>query len=145
MSCKWHACKEKFAPYTYALLRIVVGLILVAHGFGKVTDLPKWTQQLTDMGFSMPQVNAYLSVAGEFLGGLGLLVGLFTPIAAFGAACVMAAAIFCVHFSHGLFLQNGGFEYPLVLFAAALFFMTHGGGKLSLDALWCKHQGECAK
>jgi len=144
MSYKWHACQEKLAPCFYALFRIVIGIILVAHGWGKASDIPNWIQQLTSMGFPMPEVNAYLSVAGEFLGGLGLLVGLFTPLAAFGVACVMATAILKVHLPNGL-IGDGSFEYPLTLFMAALFFMTHGGGKFSVDALWCKHQGECSK
>jgi putative oxidoreductase len=63
------------------------------------------------------------------------LIGLLTPIAAFGVACVMAVAILAVHGSNGLFAQDNGFEYPLTLFATAVFFLLRGPGPLSADAL----------
>jgi hypothetical protein len=48
----------------------------------------------------------------------------------------MTTAIATVHISHGLFAQNNGFEYPLMLWATAVFFMLRGAGPISIDALW---------
>jgi hypothetical protein len=76
-----------------------------------------------------------LAIVGELFGGLGLVVGLLTPIAAFGVACTMTVAIAAVHLQHGLFAANGGFEFPLVLLASALWFMAAGPGPWSVDAL----------
>lgn len=117
------------------VLRVVVGVVMAAHGLQKVMDPSQFQGHLTQMGFPMPSVLTYLTIAGELFGGLGLIVGLLTPIAAFGVACVMGVAVLAVHLKHGLFAANGGFEYPLVLLASALWFMAAGAGPWSVDAL----------
>jgi putative oxidoreductase len=120
----------------HSALRIVVGVIMVAHGLQKAADPAQFQQSLTGMGFPLPGLMAYLAIAGELLGGLGLVVGLLTPIAAFGVAATLLVAILAVHLKHGLFAANGGFEYPLTLLCSALWFMAAGAGPYSLDALW---------
>jgi putative oxidoreductase len=117
------------------VLRVVVGVIMAAHGLQKVMDPSQFQANLAHMGFPMPSVMAYLTIAGELFGGIGLALGLLTPIAAFGVACVMTVAITVVHLKHGLFAANGGFEYPLVLLASSLWFMAAGAGPWSLDGL----------
>jgi putative oxidoreductase len=131
------AMQEGLRNFTFAALRVTSGIILAAHGWLKLTDVPSWQEQLQSLGVGAPHVLAYLAVAGEFLGGLGLIVGLLTPVAALGTACTSAAAIVLVHLGHGLFASQGGFEFPLTLLMVSLFFMAHGGGAWSLDAgLW---------
>ena len=122
-------------PHALALtfLRLVTGAILAAHGLLKLSDFPSWQAQVTQLGIPLPEVAAPLAVAGEFLGGLGLMVGLFTRVAAFGGVCVMAVAIAYVHARAGLFMRNGGFEFPLMLGAASALFAVVGGGRISLD------------
>jgi putative oxidoreductase len=117
------------------VLRVIVGVVMAAHGLQKVMDPSQFQGHLTQMGFPAPGVMTYLAIAGELFGGLGLVVGLLTPIAAFGVACTMTVAIATVHLKHGLFAANGGFELPLVLLASALWFMAAGAGPWSLDAL----------
>jgi putative oxidoreductase len=117
------------------LLRVVVGVVMAAHGLQKVMDPSQFQGHLTQMGFPIPGVLTYLTIAGELFGGIGLALGLLTPIAAFGVACVMTVAIATVHLKHGLFAANGGFEYPLVLLASSLWFMAAGAGPWSLDGL----------
>jgi putative oxidoreductase len=116
------------------LLRLVVGIIFIAHGWGKVVDVPGTVQQLASLGIPEPHVMVYVAIAGEFFGGLGLLIGFLTRIAALGTLCTMLVAIASVHLGHGLFAKNGGYEYPLVLALISLFFVTHGAGALSVDA-----------
>jgi len=120
----------------HTVLRVVVGGIMAAHGLQKAVDPAQFQHHLETMGFPLPGLFAYLAIAGELLGGAGLVVGLLTPIAAFGVASTMLVAIFGVHFKHGLFAANGGFEYPLTLLCSALWFMAAGAGPYSLDALW---------
>lgn len=120
---------------TVTLLRIGTGLILAVHGAMKAMDVPGTAQGFAQLGIPYPQYAVYLAIAGELLGGLGLLVGLLTRVAAFGALCSMGVAIFFAHWGHGLLLKSGGFEYPLVLALVSLFFITHGAGPVSLDAL----------
>jgi putative oxidoreductase len=119
---------------SFTLLRVVVGVIMVAHGWQKLTALHSTQEAFAGMGIPAPNISAYLAIAGELFGGLGLLVGLLTPVAALGVGCVMVVAIAMVHWSHGLMAQNNGFEYPLTLLVAAVFFVIHGGGPFSLDA-----------
>lgn len=125
----------------YTLLRVVVGVIMVAHGAQKVTRVSAFEDRVADLGFPLPEVFARLAIAGELLGGAGLLVGFLTPIAAFGALAVMVSAIVTVHLDHGLFAERGGFEYPLVLASAALMFMLNGAGAYSVDAVVAKNRG----
>jgi putative oxidoreductase len=117
------------------LLRVIVGVIMVAHGLQKLAGFSEWQANVAKMGLPLPEVSAALALAGELAGGMGLLLGFITPIAAFGVSCTMAVAILTVHASHGLFAKDGGFEYPLTLLATALFFMLRGPGPYSLDAL----------
>ncbi|HKP62414.1 MAG TPA: DoxX family protein [Polyangiales bacterium] len=120
----------------HTLLRVVVGGIMAAHGFQKLLDPAQFQHHLTSMGFPVPGLMTYLAIAGELLGGLGLVVGLLTPIAAFGVASTLLVAVIVVHLKHGLFAANGGFEYPLMLVCTALWFMSAGAGPYSLDAVW---------
>lgn len=116
------------------LLRVVVGIVATVHGYQKLQDIDGWQNSVEQMGMPLPAAFALLAIAGEFLGGLGLIVGLLTRIAAFGFFCTMATAIYLVHLPHGLLASNNGFEYPLTLLCAALFFIASGAGPISLDA-----------
>jgi putative oxidoreductase len=120
------------------LLRVVVGVIMAAHGWQKMMDFGAWQSQVASLGIPMPEIAAPLALAAELLGGLGLIFGLFTRLAAFGVFCNMAVAIATVHLHKGLFAKDGGFEFPLVLAAAAVFFIATGPGPLSLEAFMRK-------
>ncbi len=96
------------------------------------------------MGFFTQQMHvpapfAFLAICAEFFGGLGLLVGLLSRIAAFGIACNMLVAIATVHVHNGLFMnwtgqQKGeGFEYHLLALALLLIVLVKGAGALSID------------
>ena len=116
------------------VLRLVVGVIMAVHGFQKLQDIQGFQETVGHLGMPMPALFGLLAIAGEFLGGLGLIVGLFTRVAAFGAFCTMAFAIVLVHLPHGLLAKNNGFEYPLTLLCTAFLFIANGAGPLSLDA-----------
>lgn len=116
------------------LLRVVVGVIMVVHGFNKVVDPTHFQAAVTKLGFPAPTLFAYLAIAAELLGGLGLIAGFLTRVSAFGVAATMLVAVVGVHLKNGLLAANGGFEYPLVLMCTALWFMAAGPGPYSLDA-----------
>jgi putative oxidoreductase len=130
--------EEPYQPVATTLgqtiLRVALGVILAAHGWMKLMDYGAWQGQVEKLGIPVPEIMAPLALAGELLGGLGLAFGLLTRVAAFGAFCVMAVAITTVHLKNGLFAQNGGFEFPLILAASAVFFLAAGPGPVSLDA-----------
>ena len=87
----------------------------------------------------IPAPLAYLAIAAEFFGGLGLIVGFLARVAAVGVAVTMAVAMVKVHLQHGFFLnwfgdkQGHGFEYHLLALALALVVIVHGAGAFSLD------------
>lgn len=127
--------REKITPIALTILRLVVGLIMVVHGWQKFENIEGFQNVLVNLGIPFPALNAYLAIAGELLGGLGLMVGLLTPIASFGIVATMSVAVFHVHWANGLLAKNNGFEFPLVLLCAGLFFMFNGAGCISIDGL----------
>lgn len=78
---------------------------------------------------------ALLAGGAEFFGGLALVLGLLVRPAAASLSFAMLVAIFAVHFSKGFFLDKGGYEYALALFAASLSLLISGGGRYAVDAL----------
>ena len=120
-------------------LRLPVGLIFIAHGAQKLFGwfgghgLEGTGQFFGSMGLHPGYVMALLAGSAEFFGGLALTVGLLVRPAAAALAFAMLVAILTVHLSHGFFLDQGGYEYALALWAAALSLLFSGGGRWSLD------------
>jgi putative oxidoreductase len=108
---------------------------MTMHGALKLSDWQAWSGTVAQLGIPFPTVAAWLAIAGELAGGIGLIVGFLTPIAALGVLCTMLAAIFTVHWGHGLLAQNNGSELPLTIALVAGFFMIRGAGPFSIDAL----------
>src|SRR5690606_18946115 len=77
---------------------------------------------------------AWVSALGEFVGGLLLVLGLFTPVAAVAISVSMLVATIKVHWPNGVWVTEGGFEYALVLMANVVLFGLVGPGLYSLDA-----------
>ncbi len=128
-----------FASVAYAALRITTGVILAAHGFNKLLDFPAWTEsvrslKLFGMGIPLPTTMAALSLLVEFGGGIALILGLFTRLASLGVFVNMLVAILTVHAGHGLYAQNGGYEFPLLLLMASVLFFADGSGRYGIDS-----------
>lgn len=115
-------------------LRIVVGIVFIAHGVQKLADPGGTAGAFANMGLPMPSVLVWLAILGEFVGGLALMVGALTRVAALGPLATMVVAVFWVHLDNGLFAQKGGFEYPLVLLLVSAVYVAYGGGPYSVDA-----------
>lgn len=116
-------------------LRVMVGVIFVAHGWTKLADMPAWQAQMQSMGFPAVEVLSWLAMLAEFGGGILLVLGLLTPLAALATAANMFVAVFYVHLGNGLYAQNNGWEYPLTLGLVSLYFVFRGAGPLSVDAI----------
>jgi putative oxidoreductase len=125
------------------ILRLVLGIVFFAHGAQKMLGWFGGFGFHGTMGFfehmGMPAPVAFLVICTEFFGGLGLIVGLLSRIAALGIGVEMIGAIFMVHLPNGFFMnwmgtQKGeGFEYHLLAIAVAAALLLRGSGAFSLD------------
>jgi putative oxidoreductase len=124
---------DRLHPLALLVLRIVLGIIMIAHGYPKVFGgLSEHVHHVSNLG--LPGWLAYCSAAAEFLGGILLLVGLFTRIAALAILINMTVAIWKVHWKNGL-LGNGGYQFPLALAAIAFALIFLGAGPIALDGI----------
>lgn len=116
------------------VLRVVLGIVLVAHGAQKVFTygLAGVTGSMTQMGAPLPSIVAPLVMAAEFLGGIAILVGFLTRIAAAGNILVQLGAIMLVHLPNGL-MGQGGYELNLLILTMCVVLAVAGAGRFSLD------------
>jgi putative oxidoreductase len=120
-------------PLTLPFLRVVTGLWLVPHGWGKLMGGMGGTAEfLGSVGFTPGWFWAWAIALTEVVGGLLLAVGLFTRPAAFAILIFMLNAA-AFHGAKGFLWSNGGWEYPAMWAALALVFVIRGGGLLSVD------------
>lgn len=142
--------------FALTILRLSLGVVFFAHGAQKVLGWFGGYGFSGTMGFFTHQLGfpasiAILPICAEFLGGLGLLVGLLGRVAAFGIACDMLVAVGLIHWQFGFFAnwsgqQKGeGFEYHILAIAMALAIMIKGSGALSVDAALSKPQSSSPK
>ena len=115
------------------ILRVVLGIIMVYHGWPKLTNLGGTIQGFTGMGIPLPALSAVLATVAEFGGGLLLLLGVLTDIAGLLFALEMLAAIILVHAKNGFAVSEGGVEWPLALMAMALAIALAGPGRFSVE------------
>src|ERR1043166_1124428 len=122
------------------LLRLTLGTVFLAHGAQKAfgsfggPGFEGATGFIGSLGFRPARAWAAL-VGGELVAGGLFVLGLLTPLAGLLVLATMAVAIAKVHGPKGFFVQNGGFEYNLVLIIAAVALAAVGPGAFSLDHL----------
>ena len=136
--------------WVITIARIVLGVVFFAHGAqmalgwfggpGLQSTVRVFREQLR-----IPAPLAVLAVAAEFLGGLGLVVGLLSRLAALSIAVVMIVALLAVHWKFGFFMnwygekEGHGIEYHLLVLALALAVIIRGAGPLSLYEVLYHH------
>ncbi|MGW8601433.1 DoxX family protein [Streptomyces sp. NPDC055893] len=122
------------------ILRLLVGLLVAGHGVQKVSrhlggkGLEGGTEEFRADGFRGGALTALAAGGGQIGSGLLLAAGFLTPLAATGIAGVMTVAL-TVKRHNGLWVQNDGYEYPLVLIGTAAALSATGPGAWSLDAV----------
>jgi putative oxidoreductase len=139
----WSQLTRTDDTVTALVLRLALGLVMFPHGAQKLLG---WfggrgffgtIDLFHQIGFST--IVAILVTLGEFFGGLGLLVGFLTRVAAGGIGIIMLGAIFLVHWQFGFFMNwagqpvREGFEYHILAMGLVLAIMILGGGKWSID------------
>jgi len=122
------------------ILRVVIGLILVGHGLQKLLGwwggpgMQGWIGAMKRMRIRPPVPWAWVSALAEVLGGIGLAVGLLTPLPSLAIAASMMVAIALVHWPRGFWTTKGGYEFNLSILAAVATIALTGPGAWSLDS-----------
>ena len=129
--------------WSLTILRLALGVMILPHGLQKTLGWFGGAGFHGTMAFftqgGIPVVFAFLAICAESLGGLGLIVGFLSRIAAFGVMCVMLVAVFTVHLPNGFFMnwagnQKGeGYEFHILAIGIALAIIIRGAGALSVD------------
>jgi putative oxidoreductase len=130
--------------WSLTIIRIILGVVFFAHGTQKIfgwfggPGLKETVRTMHDF-LGLPLPLAFVAVATEFLGGVGLIVGLLSRVAAVGIGVTMLSAIVMVHGRNGLFMdwlgarKNHGYEFHLLAIALVVVLVAKGSGALSLD------------
>ncbi|MBA2459253.1 MAG: DoxX family protein [Gemmatimonadales bacterium] len=117
------------------ILRVVLGVIMLYHGFPKLMDFGGTAAGFGGMGIPAPTLSAAFATVAEVVGGLLLLVGVATDIAGLLVAVDMLGAIIFVHAKNGFSAANGGYEFPLALLAMGLAIALAGPGRYSVGGV----------
>src|SRR6201998_65601 len=120
-------------------LRLVIGTLMMGHGLQKLAGwfgghgLDATGAAFESMGLRPGQPHATAAAVSETAGGALLAAGLLTPLGACMVTGSMAVAIHKVHWQKGGWITEGGFEYNLLIVAAAFAITAEGPGPISLD------------
>lgn len=130
------------ATWAMLPLRLALGTIFIAHGAQKVFGSFEGPGLRTFMNFPPPYsfmrpgwLWMGAAAVSELLGGILVLLGLFTRVGAFLIFCIMLTAMLGVHWSKGFFMSNQGVEFTLALLGMSLALLVAGGGQASADKL----------
>jgi len=130
--------------YALPMLRIVLGLILIPHGCQKLfgwfggAGFARFTTIFENLGYKPGALWVTLVALTEFVGGILLILGLFTRAAAAALLIFMINAVWFTQSSKGFFWTAGGSEYSILLLAVALVYLVKGGGAYSIDGTMSK-------
>ena len=125
---------DRLQPLAILVLRLVLGIVMVVHGYHKVFGgLHRTAQMIGHLG--LPSWLGYVAAFTEFVGGILILAGFLTRPAAFALCTDMAVAIWKVHWHNGLLgsPERPGYEFPLSVAAIAFALLFFGAGPISLD------------
>ena len=125
------------ADYALLIIRVAVGLVLLAHGVKHARGKEKTTAWFDSIGFRQPGLQWFASSASEIAVGLLLVVGLLTPFAAAGLIAIMVVAYFSVHRPAGFWVTarpDEGWEYVFVVAASGFAIAVGGSGSVAIDS-----------
>jgi putative oxidoreductase len=130
---------ETMRPIAYTLMRVVIGVTIFTHGWGKVMGgAAGVTGYFAKLGMPAPGAMAYWAMFIETIGALCVAAGLFTRFFAAVLAVEMLIAIYLVHWQNGFLVSvsggKNGYEYVLLLGIVLFAIAIRGGGPYSIDA-----------
>ena len=119
------------------LARVLVGVVLVAHGWDKLVDqgVTATAGFFGSLGLPAPEVLAVAVGVLELVGGLMLVLGVATVVVGALVVVDMAGAFWFVHRGRGVFVDGGGWELVGVVAAVSLALLAAGPGRASVDHL----------
>ena len=111
-------------------IRLALGAVFINAGWMKIQN----AQFVIDSfaGIGIPYWLSYVVMYVELLGGIAMILGIFTSYAGILLAIVMLVAMFKIHWVNGFSMANGGYEYVLTLLATSLAILTQGSGKYTI-------------
>lgn len=134
-----HPASKSPALTDLALLlsRVALGVILFAHGWQKFNEytVAGTAASFDQMGIPVPTAAAIFATVVEIIGGVGLILGLLTPVVALLNTANLLGALVLVHAGNGVFVENSGWELVLALAAGLVIIAMLGAGKFSVDGL----------
>ena len=127
---------EKMLPITATLVRVVVGIMFLMHVWGKFNAGAARVAAGfgNNYGLPMPLGFAYTAMGMELVGGICLIIGLFTRFWAAALAVEIGIALIVAHLPKGYSAGAGGYEYVLLIGVVLLAIAMRGGGPYSVDA-----------
>jgi putative oxidoreductase len=118
------------------VLRISVGCSMAYHGINKAKNVAGTASWFASIGMKWPKQQASVAAITEVVGGIGLAVGVLTPLTLAAITALMVVAIVTVHLKVGyfIFLTNGGWEYCASIIAVSAALSLTGPGNWSIDS-----------
>lgn len=129
---------KDFAPL---LIRLMLGAAFVVHGYPKLFGRERrqgFAEWLESLGLKPGKLWAFLSGGGEFFGGIALIFGLYTQVAAILIAINMLVAMWKAKWGQVGFAADGGWEIDLAYLVMALSLLLSGAGVWSLDSYFLR-------
>ncbi len=122
------------ASYGATLLRVILGIVYIMHAYlALVINGPAgMIAYNVKAGIPLPEIATWYLILAHGLGGILLVLGIYTRWAALANVPVMLGAIVFVHLKNGFWAHQQGYEYVLVLLVATVATAMIGGGALSL-------------
>jgi putative oxidoreductase len=128
------SCTGAWSDVAPLVLRVAIGIVFTYHGYDKLhTGMAGVGGFLDTLGIPFPAFFAVVLTIVELIGGIFMILGLFTHWVAKLFIIVTAIAFVTVHASKGFSIGGGGYEYIMTLLAASISLMITGAGKYSLD------------
>lgn len=143
MTIDSHSIPASRVDTALLILRVVLGIVFLAHGYQKLFTyrFAGVTGAFTQMGIPVPGITGPFIALLEFCGGVALIVGFLTRLAALGIALEMLGALVTVHIKNGFFLPTG-IEYAMSLLGVSMAVTLAGAGDFSIDSLIARRRGD---
>ena len=124
---------QNFQSISLLLARFAVAYGFLEPALNKWQDINAVAEWFGSMGIPFPTLNAYMAASTEIIGVVLLTLGLFTRLISIPMMVIMVVAITTVHLANGFSAGGNGFEIPLYYMLFLFIFLSHGGGKFSMD------------